>query len=99
MHGVGHGDLRMAKKNSLPKKLNPGDLIVSYDGNMCGILLKTERDYIDPKRKHKRHSIIYWEISWLKGNPYPEPDSIGFRDTRLREEIGAGYWNLYKVKN
>jgi hypothetical protein len=89
----------MQEKVALPKKLNPGDLIISYDGNMCGLLQEIRRDYLDPKRKHKRHAIIFWHILWLKGNPYPDPNGIGFRDTKLREEIGAGYWHHFKVKN
>ena len=90
----------MLQPTTVPKKVNPGDLIVSFDSQEVGILRYCTQAELSGRINEAQPA--YWRIHWLKGprQSWPastEPDR--YRDTDLRSEIAAGYWQWFPAED
>ena len=97
------------REKKAPKRLDPGDLIVSSDGSMIGLLRGHTAPDPDKKGNFILNTVLfpaddnpYWYIIWVKAGREGKYHDVlvdhPYRDSELRSEISSGHWTLYCAK-
>ena len=78
------------KKKKIPKLLNPGDMIISSDRELIGILQE--------KYQLNKTDNPFWRIFWIteKKRYRDVLEEHPYHDSQLRSEISEGYWQLFR---
>ena len=92
------------REKKAPKRLDVGELIVSSDGNMIGLLQghatpDNKGNFILNKVLFPADDNPFWHIMWVKagldGKYHDVLIDHPYRDSELRSEISSGHWTLY----